>query len=137
MGSRLVRDVIAARKPISLPQNASVAEAAQLMRQTNIGALIVTHQGRLKGVFTERDALQRVLAAGMDPVTTPLFQVMTAGVITINADAALSRVLCIMYENNIRHLPVVDRDGLPIGMISIRDTLDAGWLANCADRDNS
>jgi len=123
MGGRLVRDVIAGQQVISLPQDATVTAAARLMKQSNVGALIVTESARLVGLFTERDAVQRVLAEGLDPDTVPLSRVMSWGIVTITTDTSINRVLHIMQENNFRHVPVVDRLGAPVGMVSIRDAL--------------
>ncbi len=123
MSGRLVRDVIAGQQVISLLQTATVTEAARLMKQHNVGALIVTESDRLVGIFTERDAVQRVLAEGLDPDTVPLSSVMSWGIVTITTDTPIARVLHIMHENNFRHVPVVDRLGAPVGMVSIRDAL--------------
>ena len=137
MTNRLARDIIAGQRLVSLPHDTDVVNAAKLMRQTNIGALIVTEKGQMRGVFTERDAVQRVIASGLDAATIPLSQVMTAGVISIAPETPLTRALHIMYENNIRHLPVVDRTGAPIGIISMRDAMDGGWLARLPELDDA
>ncbi len=65
---------------IHLAPSASVREAAQLMSENHIGALVVMDEGRLAGIFTERDALNRILAEGRDPDSTPLSEVMTRAV---------------------------------------------------------
>jgi CBS domain-containing protein len=93
------------------------------MKHSNIGAVIVTDHGSLVGVFTERDGIQRVIAENVDPTSTALSQVMSWGIITVTMDTPVSRVIHIMHENNFRHVPVVDRLGAPLGMVSIRDIL--------------
>ena len=93
------------------------------MKQENIGALLVLDSSRLIGIFTERDALFRVLAAGRDPGTTQLIDVMTAQPQTISPDEPFLHALRIMHECNFRHLPVVEF-GRPLGMVSVRDALD-------------
>ena len=123
MSSRLVRDVIAGQQLVALPKEATVAAAAKTMKNSNIGAIIVTDNGCLAGVFTERDGIQRVIAENVDPVSTALSQVMSWGIITVTMDTPVSRVIHIMHENNFRHVPVVDRLGAPLGMVSIRDVL--------------
>jgi len=123
MGGRFVRDVVAGRQVVALSENAPVLEAAKAMKNANVGAVIVTDRGRLSGIFSERDAIQRVIAEGLDPSTVPVSQVMTVGIITVTMDTPVSRVLHIMYENNFRHVPVVDRLGAPAGMVSVRDIL--------------
>ncbi|MBC7953594.1 MAG: CBS domain-containing protein [Rhodospirillaceae bacterium] len=123
MATRLIREVIKHRTCVTMPPQASVREAAQEMSKLRIGAVVVVENGKLAGIFTERDGLFRVLADGLDPDTTRLDQVMTTNVTTISADKPLLSALHLMQENSFRHLPVVD-GGLPKGMLSIRDALD-------------
>jgi len=100
-----------------------VKEAALLMRQHNIGALMVVEDGKLAGIFTERDALFRVLAARRDPARTALADVMTPQPQTIHPDAPFLHALRIMHQGKFRHLPVVEFDR-PLGLVSVRDALD-------------
>jgi CBS domain-containing protein len=100
----------------------TVAEAARQMKQRNVGAMMVVDNGRLVGVFTERDALFRVVAAGLDSKTTPLSVVMTANPKCITPDQSFAYALTVMHDGRFRHLPVV-KDGWPIGMLSVRDAL--------------
>ena len=93
------------------------------MKQQNIGALLVLDSSRLIGIFTERDALFRVLAAGRDPNATRLGDVMTAQPQTIGPDEPFLHALRVMHEGKFRHLPVVEF-GRPLGMVSVRDALD-------------
>ena len=97
-------------------------EAAQLMASEKIGALPVVKDGRLAGIFTERDALVRVLARGLDPDTTRLAEVMTADPVTIDARRPLKHALQMMVDGNFRHVPVVE-GGSVVGMVSARDAL--------------
>ncbi|MDS4040849.1 MAG: CBS domain-containing protein [Candidatus Competibacter sp.] len=105
------------------PPKTSIREAARLMKQTKVGALLVVENGHLVGIFTERDALVRVLAEGLDPETTPLAAVMTLDPITVHPDQPFVSALHLMYENGFRHVPVVE-NGRPLGMVSARDALD-------------
>jgi CBS domain-containing protein len=105
------------------PPKTSIREAARLMKQTRVGALLVVENGHLVGIFTERDALVRVLAAGLDPETTPLAAVMTLDPVTVHPDQPFVHALHLMYENGFRHVPVVE-NGRPLGMVSARDALD-------------
>jgi CBS domain-containing protein len=93
------------------------------MKQHNIGALLVVDGQRLCGIFTERDALFRVLAEGRDPGATQLSQVMTPQPQTIHPDKPFLHALRIMHVGRFRHLPVVE-DGRPLGVVSSRDALD-------------
>ena len=105
------------------PPKTSIREAARLMKQTKVGALLVVENGHLVGIFTERDALVRVLAEGLDPETTPLAAVMTLDPITVHPDQPFVSALHLMYENGFRHVPVVE-NGRPLRMVSARDALD-------------
>jgi CBS domain-containing protein len=101
-----------------------VSEAAALMRRNNVGALAVLEQRRLVGIFTERDALFRVLAEHREPATTHLDEVMTPCPQTITSDRPLGHALHMMYEGGFRHVPVVDR-GRILGIVSARDALSS------------
>ncbi len=105
---------------IHLAPSASVREAAQLMSENHIGALLVMDEGRLAGIFTERDALNRVLAEGRDPDSTPLSEVMTRDPVTLGPQTAATLALDLMGETGFRHLPVVVNDEV-YGIISLRD----------------
>jgi CBS domain-containing protein len=122
MPHRLVKSVIAKQKPFTAPGKTSVAEAARLMKKHNIGAVMVVDSGRLTGIFTERDALFRVLAESRDPSTTRITDVMTAKPQTIDPNKVVGHALLMMYEGGFRHVPVVEH-GKPLGMISARDAL--------------
>jgi CBS domain-containing protein len=101
----------------------TVRAASKLMVEKKIGALLVVENGRIAGIFTERDALNKVLAVSLDPDTTALSQVMVADPQTIRADKPLAYALYMMAEGGFRHVPVVDGNGAPLGMVSARDAL--------------
>lgn len=120
MAERTIREIIEGQELLTAPASMKVAEAARLMRQRNVGAMMVVEGDRLAGVFTERDALFRVLAAGLDVTNTPLSMVMTKNPKTITPDRSFVQALAVMHEGRFRHLPVTE-DGRPVGMISVRD----------------
>ena len=122
MPTRSVRDVIAGRKPITAPARTTVSAAARLMKKHHVGAVMVVDSGHLAGIFTERDAVFRVLAEGCNPSTTHLSDVMTTEPRTIDAGKAVGHALMMMYDGGFRHVPVVE-NGKPLGMISARDAL--------------
>jgi CBS domain-containing protein len=122
MPNRSVRDVIANRKPFTTAGKTTIAAAARMMQEHNIGALMVVERGHLVGIFTERDALFRVLAQGRDPATTRVADVMTSKPQTIHPDKAVGHALLMMYDGGFRHVPVVEQ-GKTLGMISARDAL--------------
>jgi CBS domain-containing protein len=94
------------------------------MRKNNVGALAVLEQRQLVGIFTERDALFRVLADHREPTQTHLDEVMTPHPQTITPDRPFGHALHMMYEGGFRHVPVVDR-GRILGMVSARDALSS------------
>lgn len=120
--TRPIRDIIEHQELVASPANATVSEVARLMKNSHVGAVVVVEDGKLAGVFTERDALFRVVAEGRDPKTTRLADVMTRNPRTIHPDKPFAHALHIMHEGGFRHVPVVE-DGRPIGMISTRDAL--------------
>lgn len=122
MTERTIRQIIEGQELLTAPSSMTVAEAARLMKERSVGALMVVDDGKLVGMFTERDGLFRVLAAGLDGGVTPLSTVMTANPSTISADRSFAHALGFMREGRFRILPVVE-DGRPIGMISVRDAL--------------
>jgi CBS domain-containing protein len=118
-----IRSVIEPRKPVVAAPDATVSEAARLMKKAKIGAILVVSAGRLAGIFTERDALFRVVAKDLDPKATPLSAVMTPDPVTVAPDETFGYALLLMYENGFRHVPVVE-NGRPVGMVSARHALD-------------
>ena len=122
MAERTIRQIIEGQEPITAPAATTVREAARLMKERNIGALMVVEEDRLVGVFTERDALFRVLAGGLDAAETQLAQVMTPNPQTIAPTNGFTVALQMMHDGRYRHLPVVE-DGRVIGIVSVRDAL--------------
>lgn len=119
---RTIRDVIEHQELVTAPPQMSVQEAARLMKDRRVGAMMIVEAGLLVGVFTERDALNRVVAEGRDARTTVLAEVMTANPRTVSSGASFNAALELMHEGRFRHVPVVDA-GRPVGMISVRDAL--------------
>jgi CBS domain-containing protein len=93
------------------------------MAKKAIGAVMVVEQERLIGIFTERDALFRVIARRLDPHTTKLADVMTTTPRTVEPTASYGYALLMMQENNFRHTPVIE-NGKPIGIVSARNAMD-------------
>jgi CBS domain-containing protein len=134
MPERAVGAIIADQQPVSAESDTSVAEAARIMRRRSVGALLVMEGARLAGIFTERDALFRVIAEGRDPEATRLGEVMTRDPRTISPERPFGHALHIMYEGGFRHVPVV-RDGRAIGVVSARDALGPEMRQFIADLD--
>lgn len=123
MPKRMISDMLSGRSLVTASRDMTVRAACRLMTQHKIGALLVIENNRIAGIFTERDALNKILSAGLDPDTTLLDQVMVCNLQTITADKPLSYALYMMAEGGFRHVPVVDQNGAPLGMVSARDAL--------------
>lgn len=117
---KLMPDVIKDQQLVCLSPDATVCDAAILMAERRIAAVMVTEGRALKGIFTERDLASRVVAAGRDPAVTTLDEVMTPDPDTLEPDAPAIEALELMERHHYRHLPVV-KGGEVMGIVSIRD----------------
>lgn len=104
--------------------NATVAEAVHTMNQARIGAVLVTDQGKLAGIFTERDVLRRVVESHRDAGETPVAEVMTRDVVVLKPGDSVQDAMVLVNSRGCRHLPVMDGDTL-LGMVSVRDLINA------------
>lgn len=103
----------------------SVTECVQRMNELRIGAMLIMENDKLVGIFTERDALTRVLGAGLEPSTTKVAAVMTANPTCVEPSTPLNEARAIITRQRVRHLPVV-QDGKVMGMVSSGDLTH--WL---------
>ena len=109
---------------ISVPASAVVSDAVKVMAERDIGAVVVmTEDGRVGGIFTERDVVTRVLGAVRDPKTTPISLVMTRDVRFIPPGTTIEAALAFMYVLRCRHLLVMDGPRMH-GMVSMRDLVN-------------
>jgi CBS domain-containing protein len=115
-----LRDIMRSGFLFTIQGKATVCEAVRLMVDHNVGIVIVLDRERLAGVFSERDVVRRVLHQGLDPVTLPVGEVMTADVITADAEMDYESAMSAMDEAGIRHLLVTSGSKM-LSMISIRD----------------
>jgi CBS domain-containing protein len=123
ISNRNLGDIVSRRRPVTLPETASVQLACCMMRDRRIGAIMVTGQeGRLVGLFTGRDAVCRVAAEGLDPETTRLCAVMTLEPDSLPPEKRAADALRMMIEGGYRHLPVLD-GWRPIGIVSRGDLI--------------
>ena len=122
MNRKIVPDVISGVQNLATADTGmSVREAAISMADRRIGALVVLDaDGRMAGIFTERDVMTKVVAGRLDPDTTSLAEVMTPNPDTIGPDDTASEALEMMRKRGYRHLPVLEGARL-IGMVSVRD----------------
>ena len=132
---RPVRSIIENQAPVTATADMSVTAAARLMKAKRIGAILVVEGARLAGIFTERDALFRVIAEGRNPEKTKLGDVMTRNPRTIAPDRPFGHALHLMHEGEFRHVPVVE-NGRPVGIVSARDALGPDLQQFISDLDS-
>ncbi|MGH7786591.1 MAG: CBS domain-containing protein [Candidatus Binatia bacterium] len=112
------------RAPLCVAPDISVADAVALMTEHRIGCILVVDAGRLTGVFTERDVLTKVVAGGLDAAATRVAQVMTAEPECLTLDDRVAYALNMMSVGGFRHIPLVDSEGRPTGVLAMRDVVD-------------
>lgn len=128
MPNRRISNVIAGQSLVTATREMTVRAACRLLAEKRIGAMLIVESNKIVGIFTERDALNKVLATGVDPDTTTLAQVMVSNPMTIRSDKPLGFALAMMADGGFRHVPVVDDNGAPLGMVSARDALGQDML---------
>jgi CBS domain-containing protein len=101
-----------------------VYDALQIMAQKNVGALLVLNEGRLAGIFSERDYARKVVLKGVSSHKITVRDVMTAEVISVTPEQSIEDCMALMTNNHFRHLPVMENNKL-VGMISIGDVVKA------------
>jgi len=109
------------REVWSVDADQPVLAAIQVMADRHVGALPVTRRGELVGVVSERDYARKVILMGRSSAETPVSQIMSSPVVTVTPDDSIHRCMEIVTERRIRHLPVLDKDGTMIGVVSIGD----------------
>ncbi len=110
--------------PATVETTASALEAVQVMAEEGVGAVAVMEKGELRGIFTERDLMLRVVLKGRSPKEAAVAEVMTSPTKTAPDRSTAEDALNFMIENHIRHLPVVSKEGKLLGMLSIRNLLE-------------
>jgi CBS domain-containing protein len=111
-----------ARKPLTMSPGNAVADAVDQMKKNNIGCILITEKNKLCGIFTERDVLLKVTGA-KNYASLKLSDVMTGTVETFQSEDSIAFVLNAMHVGGYRHIPVIDQDGIPIAVISVRDII--------------
>jgi signal-transduction protein with cAMP-binding, CBS, and nucleotidyltransferase domain len=119
----LVRDILQQRNSLfHVEEGDSVAAVVRRMAELNLGAIMVMGGGELRGVFSERDLMRRVVLEGREPERTAVHQVMTTSVATIEDSASMEQAMEAMESHGCRHLPVM-RGGVVAGFLSMRDVI--------------
>ena len=120
-----VRQMLVAGSEVhAVTTDTTVLEALRLMARKDVGAVVVLSNGRLVGIFTERDYARKVVLVGKASRDLPVAEIMSTDVVTIDPSWTTDRCMALMDERRIRHLPVVD-GGKVIGVISIRAVVSA------------
>jgi CBS domain-containing protein len=132
---RQVKEVMT-NEPITLDRDASLVEAARVMRDRGIGDVIVVEGEDAEGIVTDRDIVIRGVTEGVDPRTTRLGQVVSGDLASVAPDDPVERAIELMREKAVRRLPVLE-SGKPVGVVSLGDLAkqqDAGSvLADISD----
>jgi CBS domain-containing protein len=106
--------------PVTVSPGTSVREVAALMREHDVGDVLVVDGDRLLGLITDRDLVVRAVGVGRDPASTPVGEICSPDLVTVGPDDDEGRAVQLMREHAIRRLPVV-ADGRPLGVVSIGD----------------
>ncbi len=114
---------IAQVPPPGVSADASVLDAVATMKEAKMGACVVLENNQLVGIFSERDLMLRIVAAGLDPDKTLVREVMTTKLVILNTQADSSEALELLVSRKIRHLPILDEDGSLVGLLSVRRLL--------------
>ena len=119
-----VRDVMTSN-PTTCSMEASVADAATVMAQEDVGPIPIMKGDRLVGILTDRDIVVRVVAEGRDPQSTTVGEVASTNLVTVSPDENLDRALQLLAEQQVRRLPVVEGEAL-VGVIAQADIARQG-----------
>lgn len=124
-----VIDITSLRRPlrsimkpaITVPIDTPISKAVRMMQTKRIGCVLVTSRGKLLGIFTERDVLKKILGAAFDLKATPITEVMTPNPHALNDDDTIAYALNFMDLGGYRHIPIVNHDFKPVGVVSVKD----------------
>ena len=120
---RQLMDMHSGNTTWSVSPKDSVYKALELLAEKNVGAVLVVENGRMAGIFTERDYARKIILMGRASLDTPVEDIMTKDMVTIDPEQTIEECLALMTKHRIRHLPVMERGRL-VGMVSMRDVID-------------
>jgi len=118
-----VKGILSGRDMFSVEEHQPVADVARSMAGLHVGAILVVRDGELRGIFSERDLMTRVIVEGRDIHTTQVSEVMTKNLATVDEDATVEQAMALMHQYGCRHLPVL-RSSRVVGMVSMRDLMN-------------
>jgi len=107
----------------TLPADKSIYDAAKLLKKTGVGSVIVTRKGKASGIITERDIIHKVIAAGKNPKKVKLKSIMSRPLKVIKASDSVEAAALALRNNRVKRLPVVDKEGRLVGIITEGDLL--------------
>jgi len=117
---QIVPHVVDKQDVVTITPDQTIQDAAKMMAERHIGAVLVTDNGKLVGIFTERDVLMRVVAKDMDPKSTKVGEVMTKNPDTLGPNDRAADAFQMMVQRGYRHLPILDGDAI-VAIVSVRD----------------
>jgi CBS domain-containing protein len=109
---------------VGVPLGSTIGEAARIMKEHRIGCVLVEEGGKLVGIFTERDILAKLVGTGYDPAKVQVDGVMTRNPETLTPDDPIAFAMQLMSVGGFRHVPLVDADRRPVGILSVKDIVD-------------
>jgi CBS domain-containing protein len=119
-----IRELATLRPAICVPLNTRVRAAVDRMNQGGVGCVLIEDGGRLVGIFTERDVLTKIVGTSIDIDRSTVDELMTSDPETLRADDRVSYALNKMSVGGFRHVPLVDDEGRPVGVVSMRNVVD-------------
>jgi CBS domain-containing protein len=114
-----IRDVMT-RDPRTVEANTSVADAAKVMREADVGPVIVTEGDKIAGIVTDRDVAVRAVAMDRDPKSTPVKEIISSDVVALSPDDSVGEAVQAMRQRDVRRVPVVE-NGKPVGIVALGD----------------
>jgi CBS domain-containing protein len=114
-----IRDVMT-RDPRTIQASSSVADAAKVMREADVGPVIVTEGDKIAGIVTDRDVAVRAVAMDRDPKSTPVTEIISSDVVALSPDDSVGEAVQTMRQRDVRRVPVVE-NGKPVGIVALGD----------------
>ena len=111
------------KRLVNISPERSIAEACWLMKEKDVGCLVVERQGKLSGILTDRDIALKVTGEERDPMTTMVEEVMTREPVRIDVAKDLPELVSLMHTRHIRRVPVVDASGMTLGIVTLDDLI--------------